>query len=131
MLRTVPVLAVMLLSQAPESLPQESKGLQILWMPRTLAITSNQAPGFSFRDPISETDKVYPEAQDLQGIIATLPPFMRDNGIWISASNAFLYTDDEHLQFKTLVELAKAKGIAVFLWELGAQPPAWKRIDGR
>jgi hypothetical protein len=130
MLFPVPIAAVLLLSQVPGTMPVEARGLQILWVPRALAATSDRLPGFAFRDPISETDKVFPEAQDLKGILDTLPPFMKDNGIWISSSNSFLYVEDENLQLKQLLALAKTRGISVFMSELGAQAQGWKKVDG-
>ena len=53
---------------------------------------------------------------------------MKENGIWISISNSFLYVADEKLQLMALVDLARSRRISVFMGELGEQPKGWKKI---
>jgi len=124
------LLAATVLLQDAGTVPMEGKGLQVLWMPAALAETSNTAAGFKFRHPTRNEDMSFSKAKDFQPILENLPPQMKANGIWISTSNAFLYTDQENLELKALVGRARTLKIHVFICELGEQPQGWKRADG-
>jgi hypothetical protein len=122
--------AVMALLQDAGTVPVEGKGLQVLWMPEALAGTSNTTAGFKFRHPVSKEHMSFTKAKDLQPILEKLPQQMKDNGIWISTSNSFLYSDQENLELKALAARARALKIYVFMCELGEQPHGWKKVDG-
>jgi hypothetical protein len=124
-----PILAVLLLAQPPATAPSEAKGLHILWAPSAMAGLSKEAPGFRVLDPLTQSEKSFTRAEDLKPLLDTLPPRMKENGIWISTSNSFLYVADEQLQLKALVEMARTQGIPVFICELGQQPGGWKQVD--
>jgi hypothetical protein len=119
-----------ILVQEGGTVPMESKGLQVLWVPQALAETSNTTAGFKFRHPLTRVDLSFAKAANLRGILDQLPAAMRDNGIWVSTTNAFLYTKKENLELKHLVALARARKIYVFQCELGEQPQGWKKVDG-
>jgi hypothetical protein len=91
---------------------------------------SKEAAGFKVMDPITQMENTFPMAEDLKPILDTLPIRMKENGIWISTSNSFLYVAEEERQLKVLAELARAKGINIFICELGKQPGGWKKIGG-
>jgi hypothetical protein len=124
-----PILAAFFLAQLPVAAPIEAKGLHILWAPSAMAGLSKEGPGFRVLDPLTQSEKTFTKAEDLKPLLDTLPPRMKENGIWISTSNAFLYVADEQLQLKLLVELARTNGISVFICELGEQPGGWKKIE--
>ena len=124
-----PILSAFILAQQPVAVPIEAQGLHILWVPSAMAGLSNEAPGFKVLDPLTLVEKSFPKAEDLKPILETLPLRMKENGIWISTSNSFLYVADEKLQLKALVEMARTNGIPVFICELGEQPGGWKRIE--
>ena len=124
-----PILAVVFLAQQPGTAPIEAKGLHILWVPSAMAGLSKEAPGFRVLDPLTQVEQSFPKAEDLKPLLDTLPARMKENGIWISTSNSFLYVADEQLQLKALVELARTKGVPVFICELGEQPGGWKKIE--
>lgn len=129
MMLHVPVLAVLMLFQEAGTVPQESKGLQVLWVPTAVAGTSNTSAGFKFRHPISRAEMNVAKAKDMKAILGKMPALMRENGIWVSTTNAFLYTEEEKLEFKALVALARGEKIYVFRCELGEQPEGWKKAD--
>jgi len=128
MLLLLPFLAVLLLPPQVKQAPVEAKGLHILWVPSAMAGLSKEAPGFKVQDPLTQIEKTFSRAEDLNPILRTLPSQMKENGIWISTSNSFLYVADEKLQLKALVEWAGTSGIHVFLCELAEQPEGWKQI---
>lgn len=123
------ILALLFLAQQPVTAPIEAKGLHILWAPGAMAGLSNEAPGFRVLDPLTQGEKTFPKAEDLKPILDTLPLGMKENGIWISTTNSFLYVATEKLQLKALVEMATTKGIPVFICELGEQPGGWKKVE--
>lgn len=129
MLIHLPVLAALVLLQDAGVVPQESKGLQILWMPKAVAGTSNTSSGFKFRHPATREDMSFANVKDLLPIVEKLPQQVKENGIWISTTNAFLYTDEENADLKKLVSFAKSKKVYVFLCELPEQPRGWKKLD--
>jgi hypothetical protein len=129
MMMRAPVMAVLLLSQQAGTLLNEAKGLHILWVPSAMAGLSNEAPGFKVQDPLTQNDRTFTQADDLKPILDTLPTQMKENGIWISTGNSFLYVADEKLQLKALVDLATTRGISVFMCELGEQPKGWKKVE--
>lgn len=112
-----------------QEVPQESKGLQILWVPSSLSATSNTAPGFKFRHPISRDEMCFSKAKDLKKIIESMPAQMKENGIWISTTNSFLYSEEENKELKELVRMAKPHKIHVFKCEIPEQPLGWKKVD--
>jgi hypothetical protein len=122
------ILALVLLAQPAGSLPNEAKGLHILWVPSAMAGLSNETPGFKVRDPITQVERTFTKAEDLEPMLATLPPPMKANGVWISTSNAFLYVAEETAQLKILSNLAGRRTIRVFLCELAEQPKGWKEL---
>lgn len=122
------ILAVALLAQPAGNLPNEAKGLHILWVPSAMAGLSNEPPGFKVRDPITQVERSFTKAEDLEPLLATLPPLMKANGVWISTSNAFLYVAEETAQLKALADLAGKRGAKVFLCELAEQPRGWKEF---
>ena len=99
-----PILAVVFLTQQPGTAPIEAKGLHILWVPSAMAGLSKEAPGFRVLDPLTQVEQSFPKAEDLKPLLDTLPARMKENGIWISTSNSFLYVADEQLQLKALVD---------------------------
>lgn len=127
MLAQMPLLAALVLLQDS---PVESKGLQVLWVPQALAETSNTTAGFKFRHPLGKQEVCLSKAREFQAILDKLPAPMKANGIWISTGNAFLYSDEENLELKSLVAMAKAHKIHVFLCEIPDQPLGWKKVDG-
>jgi hypothetical protein len=124
-----PILTAFFLAQQPIAAPIEAQGLHILWAPSAMAGLSNEAPGFKVLDPLTQVEKSFPKAEDLKPILETLPLRMKENGIWISTSNSFLYVADEKRQLKALVDMARTNGISVFICELGEQPGGWKKIE--
>jgi hypothetical protein len=126
----MPLLAALILFQGSGPVPQEAKGLQILWVPMAVAETSNTTPGFKFRHPITYAELSFTKAKELKTILEVLPTPMKENGIWISTTNSFLYSKEENLELKTLVAMAKAQKIVVFLCELPKQPEGWKKVEG-
>ena len=130
MLFFAPILAALLLFPQAGASPDEAKGLHILWVPSAMVGLSKEAAGFKVMDPITQMENTFPMAEDLKPILDTLPIRMKENGIWISTSNSFLYVAEEERQLKVLVELARAKGINIFICELGKQPGGWKKIGG-
>ncbi len=122
------ILTALFMAQQPGIAPIEAKGLHILWAPSAMAGLSKEAPGFRVVDPLTQGEKTFAKAEDLKPILDTLPPLMQENGIWISTSNSFLYVAEEKRQLKALVELARTKGIPVFLCELAEQPGGWKKL---
>jgi hypothetical protein len=128
MLSCAPVLAALLLLQPAVASPDEAKGLHILWVPSAMAGLSNEVPGFKVLDPITQKERTVSVAEDLQPILDTLPTRMKENGIWISTSNSFLYVAHEERQLQVLADLAKARGIDLFVCELGNQPGGWKKF---
>ena len=123
------LLTALVLVQASDTVPMEGLGFQILWMPKSLAETSNTSPGFKFSHPSTREPLCFSKGKDLNPVLGKLSPQMKANGIWITTSNAFLYSDPENLELKTVVDLARARKIPVFLCEIGQQPEGWKRID--
>jgi hypothetical protein len=128
MLFCAPVLAALILLQPPVASPVEAKGLHILWVPVAMAGLSNEVPGFKVADPITQQERTFSLAEDLKPILDTLPVRMKENGIWISTSNSFLYVAQEEQQLKMLAELARAKGVDLFICELGKQPGGWEKV---
>ena len=124
-----PILAVLFLAQQPGTTPIEAKGLHILWAPSAMAGLSHEAPGFRVLDPLTQNERTFTKAEDLKPIVDSLSLQMKENGIWISTSNSFLYVADEQLQLKALVEMARTNGIPVFICELGKQPGGWKKVE--
>lgn len=124
MLPQLPLLAALVLLQDQ---PQEAKGLQVLWVPQAGAVGS--AAGFTFRHPLSGNQTVLPKAKGFAEILAKLPAAMKANGIWISTTNGFLYSEEENQELKALVALAKANRIYVFKCEIPDQPLGWRKID--
>lgn len=122
------ILVLALLAQPAGNLPNEAKGLHILWVPSAMAGLSNEPPGFKVRDPITQVESTFTKAEDLEPMLATLPPQMKANGVWISTSNAFLYVAEETAQLKVLADLARKRGVKVFLGELAEQPKGWKEL---
>lgn len=122
------ILVVALLAQPAGNLPNEAKGLHILWIPSAMAGLSNEPPGFKVRDPITQVESTFTRADDLEPMLATLPPQMKANGVWISTSNAFLYVAEETAQLKVLADLARKRGVKVYLSELAEQPKGWKEL---
>lgn len=112
-----------------QDIPQESKGLQILWVPSSLSVTSNTDPGFKFRHPVSGAEVCFSKAKDLKKIIDSMPTQMKNNGIWISTTNAFLYSEKENKELKLLVRMAKLQKVYVFKCEIPEQPLGWKKVD--
>jgi hypothetical protein len=130
MLFYAPILAAFLLFPQAGASPDEGKGLHILWVPVAMAGLSREVPGFKVTDPITQTESTFSMAEDLKGILDTLPKPMKENGIWISTSNSFLYVAHEERQFKVLADLARARGINLYICELGKQPGGWKKFEG-
>ena len=128
MLSFVPALAALLLLQPAVAPSDEAKGLHILWVPGAMTGLSNEAPGFKVLDPITQMERTFSMAEDLKPILDTLPTRMKENGIWISTSNSFLYVAQEERQLQVLVDLARTRGIDLFICELGKQPGGWKKI---
>ena len=128
MLFHLQILALLLLFPQAGTPPVEAKGLHILWVPAAMAGLSNEGPGFKVLDPLTQLDKTFSRAEELKPILDTLPAQMKENGIWISTSNAFLYVTDEKTQLKALVDLAGSNGISVFMCELAEQPRGWKKM---
>lgn len=114
---------------ALQDAPEPAKGLQVLWVPEAIAGTSNTVPGFKFRHPASREDLVLRKAVDLKKVIEKLPAAVRANGIWISTTNDFLYSEEENLELRSLVAVARSLGVQVFSCELGDQPHGWKKLD--
>ncbi len=109
--------------------PQESKGLAVQWVPQAVAGGPRTAAGFSYRDPLSGREATLQKAKDFAQVLATMPAAMKANGIWISTTNAFLYSPEENLELKALVALAKAGRVHVFLCEIPNQPLGWRKLD--
>jgi hypothetical protein len=128
MLFNASTLAALILFQPPVAPPDVAKGLHILWVPSAMTGLSNEAPGFKVLDPITQMERTFSMAEDLKPILDTLPNRMKENGIWISTSNSFLYVAHEERQLKALADLAGARGIDLFICELGKQPGGWKKI---
>jgi hypothetical protein len=122
------IMAVMLLAQPSGTLPNEAKGLHLLWVPGAMAGLSNEIPGFKVRDPLTQIESTFAKAEDLEPMLATLPPLMKENGVWISTSNAFLYVAEEKAQLKVLSDLAGKRRISLFICELAEQPKGWKKL---
>ncbi len=123
------IMAVILLAPQAGTLPNEAKGLHLLWVPGAMAGLSNETPGFKVRDPLTQVESTFAKAGDLEPMLATLPPQMKENGVWISTSNAFLYVAEEELELKALSDLAGKRGINVFICELAEQPKGWKKLE--
>jgi hypothetical protein len=128
MLFFAPILAALLLFPQAGASPDETRGLHILWVPSAMTELSKEAPGFKVLDPITQVENTFPKAGDLVPILDTLPIRMKENGIWISTSNSFLYVAEEERQLKVLADLAGARGINLFICELGKQPGGWKKV---
>ena len=128
MLIPATILAALVLVLVQDT-PQESKGLQILWVPNSLSATSNTAPGFKFRHPVTREELCFSRAKDFKKIMDAMPSQMKENGIWISTTNTFLYSDEENAELKDLVRMAKQKKIYVFKCEIPEQPLGWKKVD--
>lgn len=122
-------LLVPVLLAAPEEVPDRTKGLQVLWVPESVTLTSNTVPGFKFRHPASREDMVFRNAAGLKKVLEKLPALTRANGIWISTTNDFLYSAEENLELRNLVAIARSLGIPVFRAELGEQPHGWKKAE--
>ena len=122
----LPLLAALVLVQDS---PQESKGLQVMWLPRSMAEAAKTAAGFKFRHPLSKQEMCVGKARDFQAILEKMPAQMKANGIWISTGNSFLYSDEENLELKSLVAAAKAHKVYVFMCEIPDQPLGWKKVD--
>jgi len=122
-------MTALILVQASDTVPMEGQGFQILWMPKALAATSNTSPGFKFSHPSTREPLCVSKGKDLKPVLGKLPAQMKANGIWITTSNSFLYSEEEKLELKGIVDLARARKIPVFLCEIGQQPEGWKRID--
>src|SRR5664279_877967 len=128
MLFFAPILAALLLLPQAGAAPEEAKGLHVLWVPSAMSGLSKETPGFKVLDPITQVENTFPKAEDLEPILDTLPTRMKENGIWISTSNSFLYVAEEERQLKVLADLAGARGINLFICELGKQPGGWKKV---
>lgn len=128
MLFFAPILAALLLFPQSGASPDETRGLHILWVPSAMAGLSKEASGFKVLDPLTQVENTFSKAGDLEPILDTLPARMKENGIWISTSNSFLYVAEEERQLRVLADLAGARGINLFICELGKQPGGWKKV---
>jgi hypothetical protein len=109
--------------------PEEAKGLKVLWVPSALAGTSNTDPGFEFLHPATQVVVRVTKGKEFKPILDSMPVKMKSNGIWISTSNSFLYSEEENAELKVLVQLGKTQKIPVFICQLMSQPEGWKKLD--
>ena len=121
----VALITVSVLAQAPE----EAKGLRILWVPRAVAEASKNDPGFEFRHPTTQAVVRVTQGKEFKPILDSLPLQVKSNGIWISTSNSFLYSEEENAVLRTLVQLGKIQKIPVFICQIMDQPEGWKKLD--
>ena len=109
--------------------PDPAKGLQVLWIPKAGAEISNAMPGFEFHHPITKAEIRLIRGMDFKPVLESLPAQMKSNGIWISTSNSFLYSEEENAELKILVQLGKAQKIHVFSCQIMDDPKVWKKLD--
>ena len=123
------VLAALVLAPARATAPEEAKGLQVLWVPKALALTSGSEPGFQFRHPATQVETTVSRGRDLESILKMLPAGMKSNGVWISTSNSFLYSKLENAELAVLVRIAKSQKIPLFICQLLDQPQGWQKLN--
>lgn len=126
MLTQWPLLAALVLLQDS---PQEARGLKVLWVPQATTAAARTPAGFTFSHPITRQEVCIGKAKDFQAILEKMPAPMKTNGIWISTTNAFLYSDEENRELKALVAIARAQNVYVFMCELPLQPLGWRKVD--
>jgi hypothetical protein len=125
----LPALAALTALPAFAQTPEAAKGLQVLWIAKAGAEISNTVPGFEFLHPATQAEVRLVRGKDFKPFLESLPALMKSNGIWISTSNSFLYSDEENAELRALVQLARTQKIHVFICQIMDQPEGWKKLD--
>lgn len=107
--------------------PTRDGGLSVHMLPDNVAALSGGHGGFTVTDPATNRrGSTYAEPKELLAYFQSLPPTVRQNGIWVVTTHPDSYSDNEKAKLKALIALCVSKNIPIFTCRASELPNGWK-----